>query len=84
MQTTGINTYDKPYGYLIDLGNGEQFKFVDNPGPSSGTPFHFGQVYRTRDKNKVKSSDGVGFTFGRECTPQKLQPDDREDQHDNH
>ena len=83
VQTTGINTYDKPYGYLIDLGNGEQFKFVDNPGPSSGTPFHFGQVYRTRDKNKVKSSDGVGFTFGRECTPQKLQPDDREDQHGN-
>lgn len=72
VNTTEINAYDKPYGYLYELGNGERFKFVDDPGPSSGTPFHFGQAYRAGDKNKVKSSDGVGFTFGRQCTPQRF------------
>jgi hypothetical protein len=80
VKTTAINTYDEPYGYRIELGNGEEFKFVDNAGASSGTPFHFGQVYRTQDKNKVKSGDAVGFTFGRECTPKNLHRKDQEDQ----
>jgi hypothetical protein len=71
VQTTNINTYDKPYGYLMVFERGEKFKVVDDKSASSGV-FHFGEAYRPGDKNKVESSDVIGGTFGRQCTPQNL------------
>ena len=72
VNTTQLNTFDTPHGYKYVLGNGQQFEFVDDQGASAGTPFHFGQVYRVGQQSTVKSSDAVGFTFGRECTPENL------------
>ena len=72
VNTDNINAYAKPYGTLYDLGNGEKWKFVDDPALNLSI-LRFGRVQRVNEKRKIEGADAVNLTAGgRLCTPEPL------------
>jgi hypothetical protein len=72
VNTDNINTYVKPYGWLYELGTGEQWKFIADQDLDGLFTLRFGAVQRAHEKRKITGADSVGFDFGRPCTPEPL------------